>query len=326
MVDSSPVSKPHLDESIDNLKAEVECPICQRVPRKAPVFQCKLGHLICQECYPKCQACPICRTPLSSEKIRSILADKILMLVPRPCQFSDDGCQEELLGPQLDEHEKACRHRWVCCVDIACGSVVRFHALLDHTQNLELHAQEDFRENQESQFQSFLYVSGDNFQKECMWVCDRLKKCGYHFYRESYRTENGNWQIWVVMAGTQEEAKKFQATIDVFNEDEILTHVGPVNYLPDTKDKLLDSALGLPLSDKIVKRFLRNDQLHYRVTIREFAEIQTDTNERLRTLTQQPEHNSQVEQIIPPEPESRRPTNAKTGGSARKKDNPSTRK
>ncbi|TRY73173.1 hypothetical protein TCAL_05818 [Tigriopus californicus] len=325
MVDTSSTSNSQVDESIDNLKAEVECPICQRVPRKAPVYQCKLGHLLCQDCYPKCQACPVCRTPLSKEKIRSILADKILMLVPRPCEFNDDGCQEEFLGPELDAHEAKCRHRWVCCVDIACGSVLRFHALLDHTQNLELHAQEDFRDNQESRFQSFLYVSEGNFQKECMWVCDRLKKCGFHFYRESYRTDDGCWQIWVVMAGTQEEAKRFQATIEIFTEDEILTHVGPVNYLPDTKEKLLDSALGLLLTDRIVKRFLRNDQLHYRITIREHEEIQVDPDNWSQIMVQKSEATLPSEQATL-EPESRRPPSSKSGGSTRRKEKPSTRK
>merc|ERR550519_1730149 len=50
----------HIQIQIDKLSLRLECPVCLEVA-KEPIFQCVDGHLICQNCRPKINACPTCR-------------------------------------------------------------------------------------------------------------------------------------------------------------------------------------------------------------------------------------------------------------------------
>ena len=84
---SSPPSSPSTSPSMVELREYFECPICLSVPRAPPifqvqrctlplipmkfhriVFQCLSGHLICSECRPQINVCPICRASLGSNR------------------------------------------------------------------------------------------------------------------------------------------------------------------------------------------------------------------------------------------------------------------
>ena len=40
----------------EDLKKEVECPICLEIPKTGPIYACPNGHLVCQNCKGKtCQ-------------------------------------------------------------------------------------------------------------------------------------------------------------------------------------------------------------------------------------------------------------------------------
>ena len=62
--------------SAEDLKDVLECPVCLKVPRSAPVFQCERGHVVCHECHPKLVTCPVCRLPLGNT--RSLISEKVL--------------------------------------------------------------------------------------------------------------------------------------------------------------------------------------------------------------------------------------------------------
>ena len=59
--DQNPSKK--MKEKMDKCLESMECPVCMEVPRSAPIYQCRNGHLLCKKCQPKVQACPICRSP-----------------------------------------------------------------------------------------------------------------------------------------------------------------------------------------------------------------------------------------------------------------------
>ena len=61
--------------STDELKEFLECPVCLRVPRSAPVYQCDRGHVVCNECHPKLSLCPMCRCPMGHT--RSLISEKV---------------------------------------------------------------------------------------------------------------------------------------------------------------------------------------------------------------------------------------------------------
>ena len=62
--------------SAEDLKDVLECPVCLKVPRSAPIFQCERGHVVCNECHPKLVTCPVCRLPLGNT--RSLISEKVL--------------------------------------------------------------------------------------------------------------------------------------------------------------------------------------------------------------------------------------------------------
>ena len=39
----------------------LDCPICFLTIDSAPIYQCLNGHVVCKDCHPKLENCPICR-------------------------------------------------------------------------------------------------------------------------------------------------------------------------------------------------------------------------------------------------------------------------
>ena len=75
----------------DDLKDLLECPVCLRVPRSSPIYQCARGHVVCSECRPNVTTCPQCRDPLVGN-IRSLISEKMLEKLPCVCKYTDQGC------------------------------------------------------------------------------------------------------------------------------------------------------------------------------------------------------------------------------------------
>ena len=49
-----------MDGLMRSMREHLECPVCVSVPR-GTIFQCNNGHILCQECHEKVEACPTCR-------------------------------------------------------------------------------------------------------------------------------------------------------------------------------------------------------------------------------------------------------------------------
>ncbi len=47
---------------------EMECPICLKIPRQGPIYQCEHGHIICEDCRENFENCPICRVKLGRQR------------------------------------------------------------------------------------------------------------------------------------------------------------------------------------------------------------------------------------------------------------------
>ena len=62
----------------------LKCTQCLETTRKQPVFQCEGGHILCTDCYPRVQICPICHKELNI-RIRSLVAEMLISrLMPMP--------------------------------------------------------------------------------------------------------------------------------------------------------------------------------------------------------------------------------------------------
>ena len=38
----------------------LECPVCFQTIDSAPIYQCLYGHIVCKDCHPNLENCPIC--------------------------------------------------------------------------------------------------------------------------------------------------------------------------------------------------------------------------------------------------------------------------
>merc|ERR1719431_22981 len=116
-------------EKVDNLKKMVECPICLDVPRKGPIFMCSNGHFLCEKC--RQEDCPTCREVMGDHK--SILAVAVIENILHDCKFVE--CEQNYPFHEIEEHEKNCKHRIVCCPYYSCCTEkVSLPKLLDHLE------------------------------------------------------------------------------------------------------------------------------------------------------------------------------------------------
>ena len=119
----------------DDLKQQIECPVCLQVPRKGPVYSCPNGHLVCQEC--KKDSCPMCRAAMGDNT--SLLAIAVIERIRHDCKYLNFGCEEKFPFDEIEEHEEGCKHRVVPCpYFLRCSEMVPFSKLLTHLETSPL--------------------------------------------------------------------------------------------------------------------------------------------------------------------------------------------
>ena len=64
------------NEFEEYIKGLLECPVCMKAIKSAPIHQCTNGHVVCKDCIPKCENCPICRN--DSTIARNLIFEQII--------------------------------------------------------------------------------------------------------------------------------------------------------------------------------------------------------------------------------------------------------
>merc|ERR1719222_1542130 len=65
-----------IERQMEELRKELECPVCLEVATKAPIYKCTDDHIICRQCRPKLEECPQCRQIYPAEYKRFRGAEK----------------------------------------------------------------------------------------------------------------------------------------------------------------------------------------------------------------------------------------------------------
>ena len=116
---------------VEEIREELECPVCFMVPKSGPIYQCEVGHIHCNKCHPKLRECPICRGPIGNT--RSLMTEKIIAKLPIKCSFIEHGCQEdEKLPKDILLHEKSCEFRLVKCLISRCKEDISVSDFVNH--------------------------------------------------------------------------------------------------------------------------------------------------------------------------------------------------
>jgi len=198
------------DSLIAVLQAKVECPVCYEVPKQAPVPVCSNGHVVCQTC--KRDLCPTCRVRMGVAT--SVLAVTVIENIPHPCQFQIYGCQETCSLGTLLSHQAACRFRTVKCPNVKCDQRVPLSELVNHTIS-KCVSYRTFLNNI-----TYNYVSANIFDDNrgnLVLKPDGIEFDGKNFFFKVIRRSSVSmWYFYVQMAGGEEEAKLYTATIHVF--------------------------------------------------------------------------------------------------------------
>ena len=115
--------------SSEDLREDLECPVCLSIPKKGPIYQCESGHIHCNACHSGLRECPICRGPVGNTRCLAI--EKVIAKLPTKCKFNEYGCiSEEKLPDEMMEHEKICYFRLVNC--LVCNEQITLPDLYDH--------------------------------------------------------------------------------------------------------------------------------------------------------------------------------------------------
>ena len=61
----------------EDFKDLLECPVCFETIDSIPIYQCGNGHVVCKNCHPKLETCPICRQ-LHDRPIRNLKLEEMV--------------------------------------------------------------------------------------------------------------------------------------------------------------------------------------------------------------------------------------------------------
>ena len=119
------------NQSSEEVQDELQCPVCFKVPKTTPVYQCKEGHIHCKDCHPKLKNCPVCRSNVLD--IRALTAEKWISKTPLNCSYHDSGCESEKMAlADCREHEKDCKYRPMTCFARKCKEIVPVCKAIEH--------------------------------------------------------------------------------------------------------------------------------------------------------------------------------------------------
>ena len=106
-------------KSSEDIREDLECPVCFKIPRTTPIYQCEQGHIHCKTCHPRLRDCPVCRGSIGNT--RNLVVEKIICKLPVRCTNFENGCEEpQAIPDKITEHEKYCEFRMVNCFHTRC--------------------------------------------------------------------------------------------------------------------------------------------------------------------------------------------------------------
>ena len=223
----------------ENLQEDLNCPVCFKIPRTTPIYQCKEGHIHCKECHPRLQNCPVCRSNILDT--RSLIAEKMISKLPLQCIYSDVGCEEDKMTlDETKEHEKECLFRPVkCFVEANCRATFPLCQALDHIRSVH---SEDINLDKESSRSINLQFRNDpndqNKLEKTEWFPQYLSSNEENFICETIIDEHGYFSINVILLGSSDRGDWFgcQVTASTTGDDEnMITSKGVINVYGDEK-------------------------------------------------------------------------------------------
>jgi hypothetical protein len=241
--------------------------VCKVIPINGPMHQCKNGHIVCNLCKPQLlnNLCPTCRDPIVG---RAMNIEKLLLeLAPRPCKFSQSGCTIELVPSLLRKHENDCETKLLHCPNILCSTKILPKYLDEHLKKSESCKAEVIDRDMLTRL--IVFFDDSFINKRQTWDYNRINQYGQVFFTETVRTLDGNWILWLYFLGSENEAKKYFYTITICHSDKRLqsSFSGQVTSMRQDPEDIFKRPNGLYLCDEMVKTYLEDNRLKFKITL-----------------------------------------------------------
>ena len=250
--------------STEDLREELECPVCYKIPTSTPIFQCDQGHIHCKLCHPKLQFCPICRIHLA--ETRALLAEKLLARLTMKC--SNDHCNEMLIGEKMVEHEKVCQFRSVRCPVLICRLEFPVQNIMAHIRT----AHDIVRLNDENvpfMRKNFSLRKEKSLAPESnYWAPCHMRLNDQDFFAQIV-IQDYKLYFWIYAVGHENVAKDFGYKITLFNpeNDVEMQFQGPMAAIDSIKDyETIGSGLVL-LPNQYRPFFCENRKMNFEARI-----------------------------------------------------------
>lgn len=127
------------NHSQDAILSCLECPVCSENPMLPPIRQCVNGHVLCNLCSSRCEACPQCRAHPTN--IRNLALEKMAAGLVLRCANFAEGCHVEVKYAEVQKHGATCEFNRILCPSalqgmLLCEEMLRMRpqSLLEHLE------------------------------------------------------------------------------------------------------------------------------------------------------------------------------------------------
>lgn len=119
---------------LDNeISSDFKCPVCDEYMSE-PIFICKNGHSICEDCKAKSVVCSTCQASL--EGGRNFTLEKMANFIICPCKYENFGCKFFGKPKAISAHHKVCNFKKYNCPLQEYTSCQWKGTLKDHLQHV----------------------------------------------------------------------------------------------------------------------------------------------------------------------------------------------
>ena len=276
-----------LKQDTDKLDTEEtltpRCTACKEIPRitltNFKVIQCQYGHLMCQDCRPKLERCPVCRSTQIDN--RSLFVEDFITrrLQNKPTKCKHDPCTAtmKMTGGKLAAHEDFCRFREADCLNKQCtwgGNLNNYIAhIIDKKcthYNLEYIVDRQKRDNlpigvegpYTFKFRNSLMFPNQNQKifeeiniemkfKPILLVATGITN--FFCYLLIDRNTAGEWNFAIYSKLKAHHAKNIKATLQIGDNDTNYSHTTTVSSHLDDKTRIRELGNFMQLHDSQVR-------------------------------------------------------------------------
>jgi hypothetical protein len=114
------------------------CRRCNAYPTQRPVWQCRAGHIQCNECITSNLFPPLCKVCNFRTDYRFIFAERSLSQISKACRFEKNGCKVKITENNCKHEKDECWFRETCCIYFRCRKEMQMIQIFNHLKECHL--------------------------------------------------------------------------------------------------------------------------------------------------------------------------------------------